>query len=135
MREKHITENSLDGPSSTVVDEGSSGAVLVFRGVVRRDETHRGAVERIEYETYREMAEMEMGRIKRDAMERFELTDIVLVHRVGTVAAGETSLYIAIGSPHRKSGLRAMDYVIDEIKAKVPIWKKEVFDDGSHEWR
>ncbi len=138
MSENYLTKEKIDDlqPRKFMrVDVGSCGSMFVFKGIARRDKTEKGFVKEIFYEVYEEMAENEIGKVKHDALNKFKVEDIYLKHRIGRVRVGEVSLLVAILSAHRKSGIEAIDYIIDEIKFKVPIWKKEIFEDGSYRWR
>jgi molybdopterin synthase catalytic subunit len=112
----------------------TNGSLLTFRGIVRRDKTKYGVVKEIIYDAYVEMAEKEIQKIKQNASKNFEFDEIHIIHRIGKVSVGEVSLLVAVLSPHRREGIRAIEYVIEEIKKRVPIWKKEIFEDGSHYW-
>ncbi len=110
----------------------SAGAVLTFSGVVR--DSHRGQrVTGIDYHAYREMAQQELDRIEADALERFPEIRIHIAHRLGLLDVGEESVVIAVASPHRAEGFDALRFAIEEIKSRVPIWKKELYPDG-HAW-
>lgn len=112
----------------------TNGSLLTFRGLVRRDKTKYGVVKEIIYEAYVEMAEKEIEKIKQNASKSFKVDEIHIIHRIGKVSVGEVSLFIAVLSSHRREGIKAIEYVIEEIKKRVPIWKKEIFEDGSHYW-
>lgn len=134
---EYLTEQTIDNFVLCDIPgygEGINGSLFVFSGIVRKDETEGGVVKEIIYETYREMAEKEIDKIKKVAMRKFGLKEIHIKHRIGNVAAGEASLVVAVLTPHRKEGIIAIDFVIDEIKKRVPIWKKEIFEDGSYRW-
>lgn len=111
----------------------SDGAALLFVGVVR-DENEGRAVERLEYEAFAPMAEAEMSRIAAEAAERWETGAITVVHRVGTLELGEVSVAIAVAAPHRGDAYDASRYIIEELKKRVPIWKREGYVDGPSEW-
>lgn len=135
---EHLTEQKIDDLNlDDLLDirSGASGSLFVFKGIVRRDEDKMGFVREIEYEAYEEMAEKEIRRIKELALDKYRLNGVAIVHRIGRVPAGEASLIVGVLSPHRKEGLMAIEFIIDEIKSRVPIWKKEIFDSGSHRWR
>jgi molybdopterin synthase catalytic subunit len=87
----------------------------------------------LDYEAYDGMAEAEMARIAADLGERYELTAVAMTHRVGRVEVGETSVAIAVSAPHRAAALSACRDAIDELKERVPLWKKEVYE-GGEEW-
>lgn len=110
-----------------------SGAVLTFRGVVRNH--HRGrSVEKLDYTAYPEMALTQMNVIATALRERWPLHEVAIVHRLGTLAIGEASIFIALSLSHREAGFEALQYAIDVFKEIVPIWKKEHFSDGESEW-
>jgi molybdopterin synthase catalytic subunit len=97
-------------------------------------DTNRGrAVRALEYEAYEEMAQEEMTRIETDVRERWPVTNVRLAHRLGRLAIGEASVVVAISSPHRAEAFAACRHAIDTLKARVPIWKREHYADGS-EW-
>jgi len=120
---------------NTVSNTGTSysdGSDLIFIGKVR--DTSRGKnVTHIDYEIYNEMAVKELNKIADEASANDEINRIIIIHRYGRVTLGETSILILVSSPHRDSSYKASRYIIDEIKKRVPIWKKEFYDDGS-EW-
>jgi molybdopterin synthase catalytic subunit len=118
----------LDRLMAEVRGDGD-GAVALFAGTVR--ESNRGRrVIRLEYEAWPEMAQAEMQRIAAEAGRRWQLSAIGLAHRTGALAIGETSVAIAVAAPHRAAALEACRWLIDELKQRVPIWKKEVFEGG-----
>ncbi len=110
----------------------SDGSDLVFIGKVR-DISRGKNVTHIDYDIYNEMAVKEMNKIADEASANHELNRIIIIHRFGRVTLGETSILILVSSPHRDSSYQASRYIIDEIKKRVPIWKKEFYNDGS-EW-
>jgi len=101
---------------------------------VRRG-TQDGPVSAIEYSAYDEMAEAEMDRILTESLSRWPATRVAVQHRLGRIPAGEASIAIVAASPHRAEAFDACRYVIEEIKRRLPVWKKEVFEDGSATWR
>lgn len=101
----------------------SSGAIVDFRGIVRKLENGR-EIEGIDYEAHTEMAEHQMRLIATTAAEKFQLKRVVLHHRIGFVRAGEASLFLRVSSQHRSAGFEASKWIVDELKKKVPIWKK-----------
>lgn len=110
----------------------SDGAVATFAGVVR-DHSMGRRTSYLVYDAYREMAEKKMAEIGREVKDRWEVDRVGMLHRVGRLDIGETSVLIAISAPHRKAALEACHYAIDRLKETVPIWKKEVWTDGE-EW-
>ena len=115
------------------VSRPSNGAVLLFLGVVR-DVNDGRAVSGIEYSAYEPMAARELGEIAREAGERFGVTDIAIEHRLGELALEDASVGIAVGHPHRAEAYEASRWIIEEIKRRVPIWKREHYADGTREW-
>jgi molybdopterin synthase catalytic subunit len=111
----------------------ADGAALLFWGVVREQNDGR-AVSRLEYSAYAPMAEREMLRIADEARERFGTGAIHVVHRVGMLEIGEASVAIAVASPHRAEAYEASRYVIEQLKRRVPVWKREGYVDGDTEW-
>lgn len=111
----------------------SCGAVATFEGRVR-DHNDGRAVARLEYEAYEAMARSEGLKIIADAMTRFEVHAVSCVHRVGPLAIGDIAVWVGASAAHRRAALMACSFVIDGIKATVPIWKKEHYADGASEW-
>ena len=103
-----------------------AGAVVDFWGVVRLFEDGR-EIEGIDYEAHREMAEHQLKRIAEQAAERFGLMRVIVHHRIGFIAVGEPSLFLRVASPHRSEGFRASQWIVDELKKNVPIWKQPRF--------
>ena len=102
-----------------------AGAVVTFLGIVRDDD-----IIGMEIEAYTERAIQELGRIRDEALGRFDLTSLDVIHRTGTLAVSDNILLIVCGAPHRKDAFAACEYVIDELKERVPMWKKELSEDG-----
>jgi molybdopterin synthase catalytic subunit len=109
------------------------GAALLFWGVVRNRNDGR-AVSSLEYSAYAQMAEREMLRIADEARARFGTGMIHVVHRTGLLRIGEASVAISVASPHRAEAYEASRYVIEELKRRVPVWKREGYVDGETEW-
>ena len=112
------------------VKEGEAGAVVVFDGIVRNHTRGRRTLY-LDYESYEAMALGQMRTLARDARQRFGVRRIALVHRLGRLQVGETSVLIAVASAHRAQAFDACRWIIDTLKKTVPIWKKEWFDDGA----
>jgi molybdopterin synthase catalytic subunit len=106
------------------------GAVCLFVGVVRNENAGR-RVSHLEYEAYEDMARPLMEQIAAEAARRWPVSDVRLVHRLGRLEIGEPSVAVAVASPHRPEAFAACRYVIDALKAQVPIWKKEFYEDGA----
>ncbi|HXP94275.1 MAG TPA: molybdenum cofactor biosynthesis protein MoaE [Candidatus Binatia bacterium] len=111
------------------------GAVITFAGVVRELSDDERAVNGLSYETYPAMALEEMRKIAAEAQEQFGPCEIAIVHRFGDLAIGETSVAVVVAAPHRGPAFDACEYAIDELKARVEIWKKEHYLDGDATWR
>jgi molybdopterin synthase catalytic subunit len=119
-----VTEAPLEAPPKN--HDGDAGAMVEFWGVVRRFEDGR-EIEGIDYEAHRQMAEHQLKRIVEEATDQFGLKLVIVHHRIGFVAVGEPSLSLRVASPHRNEGFRASQWIVDELKKKVPIWKKPLF--------
>ena len=122
---------SLDRVVDEVRDE-QAGAIATFTGTTRIQSRGR-TVTHLDYEAYEGMAERVMAEIAEGLQSRYELTAIAIHHRVGRVGIGDTSVVIAVSAPHRKDALAACKDAIDELKERVPLWKKEVYA-GGEEW-
>ena len=114
------------------VQDKRAGAIATFQGTVRRQSRGREVIA-LEYEAYSGMAEKVMAEIARGVKSRYELCDVAVAHRVGRCEVGEVSVAIAVSAPHRQDALSACRDVIDELKARVPLWKKELYE-GGEEW-
>ena len=129
LTDRPIEAGALLAACTTVHD----GAALLFVGTVRHSNEGR-EVGHLEYSAFAPMAERVMREIAEEAAERWETGDIAVVHRVGRLELGETSVAIAVASPHRDAAYQASRYVIEELKRRVPVWKKEGYLDGKQEW-
>ena len=128
-----VTERPLS--LSDVVDEvvaPEAGAIATFTGTVRRRSRDRDVLH-LEYDAYAEMAEDVLGEIAAALEKRYAVTAIAIHHRVGRVEIGEASVVVAVSAPHRHDALAACRDAIDELKERVPLWKKEVYE-GGEEW-
>jgi molybdopterin synthase catalytic subunit len=112
------------------IKAGADGAVCVFDGIVR-DNTRGRATLHLDYEAYEEMALRQMQLLRREAIEHHGVREVAIVHRLGRLVVGETSVYIAVASAHRGAAFEACRFVIDTLKKTVPIWKREQFVDGA----
>lgn len=115
------------------VSRPANGAVLLFIGVVREVNDGR-EVSGIEYSAYEPMAARELSDIASEAADRFGVTDIAVEHRLGELALEEASVGIAVAHRHRAEAYDASRWIIEEIKRRVPIWKREHYADGTREW-
>jgi molybdopterin synthase catalytic subunit len=109
---------------------GTDGAVVVFDGIVRNNTRGRQALH-LDYESYEEMALKQMNELAVQARERFSVRHVSIVHRLGRLQVGETSVLIVVASAHRAQAYEASRWLIDTLKRTVPIWKKETFVDGA----
>ncbi len=109
---------------------GEDGAVLAFEGVVRNQTRGRKTMYLV-YEAYEEMALAQLEKLAAEALEKFQARDVAIVHRLGRMEIGETSVLIAVASSHRAAAFEACRWLIDTLKRTVPIWKKEFFEDGA----
>ena len=109
------------------------GAVSLFLGIVREENDGR-TVTGIDYSAYEKMALKEMREIAGEAAERFVVSRLALVHRLGTLAVGDVSIAIVAAHPHRAPAIATTGYIIEEVKKRVPIWKRERYVDGTREW-
>jgi molybdopterin synthase catalytic subunit len=128
-----ITRDPLDpAPLVESVRRDESGAVALFYGVVRNENLGR-SVRYLEYDAYEAMALKKMRQVADEVAAKFAINGIGVLHRIGRLEIGETSLLVAVSSPHRREAFEACHHAVDRIKQTVPVWKKEVWDDGS-EW-
>lgn len=116
-----------------LVLDPSAGGFCSFEGWVRNH--HQGrAVDRLEYEAYPSLAEKEGARILDEAKDRFEIVGAACVHRTGPLEIGGLAVVVCVSAHHRDAAFEACRFIIDEVKARVPVWKKEYFSDGSSGW-
>ena len=128
-----LTREPIDAAALVAsVNAPRAGAVVLFCGTVREHSRDRH-VQFLEYEAYEALAEREMRRIAEEAARRWPVLRLAAVHRLGHLNVGETSVAIAVSTPHRPDAFAAARFVIDTLKQSVPIWKKEVWGDGE-EW-
>ncbi|MEP7066948.1 MAG: molybdenum cofactor biosynthesis protein MoaE [Gemmatimonadota bacterium] len=129
-----IVRRPIDiGALLALVRNTANGATLVFLGHVRELNDGR-AVSGIEYSAYGEMAERELAAIASECASTFGITDLAIEHRLGALALGDASIAIVVAAPHRGTAYDASRFVIEEVKRRVPIWKREGYVDGSSEW-
>lgn len=111
------------------------GAVSIFIGMTREDEVDSQKVIGLEYEAYESMVQSELSKLSHVIRERWpQVEHICLHHRLGWVAVGEASVAVAISAPHRRESEEAIQFLVTQLKASVPIWKKEVFEDRGFRW-
>ena len=112
------------------IRSGPDGAVCTFEGIVRNHTRDRQTLY-LDYEAYRDMALAQMQQLAAEALTRFAIRDVALLHRLGRLEIGETSVLIVVASAHRGPAFDACRWLIDTLKKQVPIWKKETFIDGA----
>ncbi|MBS1814367.1 MAG: molybdenum cofactor biosynthesis protein MoaE [Acidobacteria bacterium] len=115
---------------AAAIKAGEDGAVCVFDGIVRNNTRGRQTLF-LDYHAYEEMALQQMHALVEEAIERFDVRDVAIVHRLGKLEIGETSILIAVAAAHRGATFDACRWIIDTLKKTVPIWKKEHFADGA----
>jgi molybdopterin synthase catalytic subunit len=113
-----------------------AGGNMIFLGQVRADENEGKRVKAIEYSAYTEMVDAEAENIKKKIYSEFsDVKSIVIVHSTGVVSAGEISLLVLVCSGHRQQAMQACCKTVEMIKANLPVWKKEIYEDDSHTWK
>ena len=134
MKEFKITPDIISLQSISAMEENNCiGARSIFEGTVRN--TNDGhEVKKLEYECYESLAIKEGDQILDEAIEKFDLIDAFCIHRVGTLEIGEAAVIVVATSGHRDQSFKGCRYIIDEVKSRVPIWKKEYYEDGETEW-
>ncbi len=120
--QKHSTQTTIGGHS-------------IFLGQVRADVIDDKKVDAIEYTAYEEMALEKMNAIREDIFSKYDLTCMHVYHSLGKVAAGEISLFVFTSSPHRKAAIGACEETVERLKAELPVWGKELFEDESYQWK
>ena len=126
-----LTREAIDADKMiAAAKSGEDGVVVVFDGIVRNHSRGRRTIY-LDYEAYEEMAVRQMRELGGKARERFGVRQVTVVHRLGRLEIGETSVLIVVASAHRSAGFEACRWLIDSIKQTVPIWKKETFADGA----
>ena len=129
-----ISNTAIDvAAAKEAVADNGCGALVVFEGWIR-DHNEGQAVDRLEYEVYRPVAEKEGARIIDEAMERFGVSHAMCIHREGLLELGEIAVIVCVSSPHRGEAFDACRYIIDQTKSRLPIWKKEHYRSGVSEW-
>lgn len=108
-----------------------AGAIASFTGLVR-SENDGAAVSSLELDHHPRLTEQALAGIEADAVARFELTDVAIVHRHGALAPGEAIVFVVAAAPHRRAAFNAVDYVMDRLKTEAPFWKREQRSDGVH---
>ena len=111
------------------------GAHDIFLGQVRADEIEGKTVSAIEYTAYEEMANLKFHEIREHTFSKFDISCMHIYHSLGKVGVGEICLFVFVSSPHRRTAFEALEFVVEEIKAHVPVFGKELFEDDSYQWK
>lgn len=129
-----LTSDVIDpGAVTNLVQTSEAGAVMLFLGTVREMTQGRQTVA-LDYEAFPEMALAQMRQLAEEANEKWPVCKLAIIHRLGHLELGEASVAIAVSTPHRRASFEAGQFLIDELKVRVPIWKKENWSDGTTEW-
>lgn len=129
-----ITDEAIDPVARKAeLDHDSAGACATFEGWVR-DHNEGETVSALEYEAHAAIASAEGDRIIREALDRFDVLKVSGVHRVGYLEIGDCAVWVGVSAAHRGAAFDACRYIIDELKQRVPIWKKEHYQDGPSGW-
>ena len=144
MEEKKINNCFKEGAiSSSFIGDSiakhqtktSIGAHQIFLGQVRKDEINKLKVQAIEYSAHVEMANIVFNKIRENAFEKFDLVCMHIYHSIGVVKAGEICLFVFVSSKHRKMAQKAVEYIVEDIKEKVPVFGKEILENETHVWK
>jgi molybdopterin synthase catalytic subunit len=130
-----ISKKIVESASQLLQEDLKLGSQLHFMGQVRADNDENSIVKGITYSAYEEMAEAEINKITIELINKYELDRCQIFHSIGYVAVGEWSLFIIMGTKHRKNLFSAMDECVILIKKLVPIWKKETFSNKEEKWK
>jgi len=130
-----ITPNFIANSIAKHQSKTQIGAHDIFLGQVRADVIDDKTVKAIDYSAYEEMANKRFHEIREATFKKYELSCMHIYHSLGRVETGEICLFVFVSSPHRKVVFKALEYVVEEIKAAVPIFGKEIFEDESYQWK
>lgn len=129
-----LTDTTIDVAAlRAALENDAAGACATFEGIVRNHNDGRSVL-RLEYEAYPALANREGGDIMRAALEKFEILGAVCEHRVGPLEIGGMAVWVGVAAAHRGAAFDACRFIIDEVKKRVPIWKREFYADGTVEW-
>ena len=129
-----VTDTAIDiAATRQIVADNSCGALATFEGWIRNHNEGQ-AVDRLEYEVYRPVAVTEGNKIINEAMQQFAISNAVCVHREGLLELSDVAVIVCVSSAHRAAAFDACRYIIDEVKTRLPIWKKEHYTSGKSEW-
>lgn len=129
-----ITNQTIDTLAIlNAVNSELAGASVLFVGTTRKF-TGEKETQKLDYDCYQEMAIKKMEQLRDEAMQKWPIQECAIVHRVGTVELGEASIAVAVSTPHRVASFESAQWLVDTLKKQVPIWKREIWADGSEEW-
>ena len=122
-------------PSELIIrlEEPDCGAIATFSGTVRKQNNNRDVI-KLHYQSYKTLAVKEGNIILVEALKQFEVVNVLCLHRIGELNIGDLAVWVGVSSGHRDAAFKACRYIIDEIKTRVPIWKKEIYVDGDSGW-
>lgn len=135
FKEGAITSEFIGNSIHKHQSKTTIGAHNIFLGQVRADVIENKTVVAIEYTAYEDMANEKFDAIREATFKKFDLTCMHIYHSLGTVKAGEICLFVFASSPRRKIVFKAIEYIVEEIKAHVPVFGKEIFEDDTHQWK
>ncbi|MEN9442687.1 MAG: hypothetical protein RLZ33_2764 [Bacteroidota bacterium] len=135
FKEGPITSQFIGDSIAKHQSKKTIGAHQIFLGQVRQDVIEELDVVAIEYSAYEEMANNEFDKIRESAFQRFDLVCMHIYHSLGLVAAGEICLFVFVSSKHRKMAQMAVEFIVEEIKNKVPVFGKEILSNDTHVWK
>jgi molybdopterin synthase catalytic subunit len=130
-----ITAAFIGGQIAAHQSKTGIGGHSIFLGQVRADIIRGGKIVAIEYTSYREMALDKMQAIREAVISKYALTCMHVYHSLGKIAAGEICLFVFTSAPHRKAAIEACSETVERVKAELPIWGKEIFEDESFQWK
>jgi molybdopterin synthase catalytic subunit len=134
MKRFQISEHMIDVDAlKKAMQHDSAGAFICFEGWVRNHHQARDVLG-LHYQAYQSLAQEEGLKIINEALQKFEIIDVHCVHRIGALSIGDCAVWVGVTAAHRDGAFAACRYVIDEVKQRVPIWKKERYADGDSEW-
>ena len=135
FKEGAITSEFIGNSIQKHQSKTTIGAHNIFLGQVRADVIENKTVVAMEYSAYEDMANEKFDAIREATFKKFDLTCMHIYHSLGTVKAGEICLFVFASSPRRKIVFKAIEYIVEEIKAHVPVFGKEIFEDDTHQWK
>jgi molybdopterin synthase catalytic subunit len=131
-----VSQNLISHLIEKIGEKTDSGGHMIFLGQVRADIINGKEVKAIEYSAYESMVNVEAENIKKQILSQFgDVKSIDIIHSTGVVSAGELSLVVLVSAGHRLQAFQACSKTVELIKDKLPVWKKEIFDDDSHMWK